>query len=115
MPTAFDGVVNDAKGELFDVARNLLFLQNAFRVYARNGEFLARSADSQELRTLLLDFKKCGVEDLNGIYQALYVQLCAIFELFVRRLILAYVKELCRIRPDYTAIESRQDQSLLRN
>jgi RiboL-PSP-HEPN len=113
--TSFEAIANHLYGDLTEIGHNLDFTRTAYKIFSRSGEFLSLAAASPSHRQLLEEFKQQRIEDLNSLYQGLFIQLYASFEWFFRALIGVYVDELCRLFPQYDVLDKRKGQPLACN
>lgn len=113
--SAFEGVTAQFRGDLDEIRRNLEFARTAFKILPKVGEILSLVAGSEQLRLLMEEFKQQKVNELNSLYQGLYVQLCASFEWFMRKLVSACIDELCQSKPPYEILADRRSQLLSQN
>jgi hypothetical protein len=95
------------KADLAEISRTLDFVHISFRVSAQSGNIISRVADDRELRELLVELQKKKLTEITAVYQALFVQVWAAFELFIRNLIIAYVEEFCVAKSDFSALQKQ--------
>jgi hypothetical protein len=93
------------EADLVEIGKTLNFVQMSFRVYAQTGNMLPYVAEVGELRELLVHFRNNKLTDVSSIYQAMFVQIWAAFEFFVRGLIISYLEGFCSRRRDFSSLE----------
>jgi RiboL-PSP-HEPN len=91
--------------DLDELSLMLDFISASFKVYSRSGAILSNVAQDGDLRQLMIDFRDAKINDLTVLYQALYVQVWAAFEGFVRKLLVAYLEAFIDRKSDFDTLE----------
>ncbi len=96
-----------ADGDLEEIAAQASFLSSTSKIVAASGPLIAFVQPDGALRALMADFRKNQIDDINLLYQGLYVQILASYEVFVRRLIAEFVEAVGRQEKTFAALERR--------
>jgi hypothetical protein len=91
--------------EFAEIQKELEFVQQSFRIFGRTGQLLPHLIHLPELRQLLLDWRQTNLIQINFIYQAFLVQAWAVFELFIRRLVVSYLEEFAERKADFKTLD----------
>jgi hypothetical protein len=93
------------EADLAEVSGILDFVTSSFRIYSKSGNVLERVNDDSELRELFIQFRERKLDELNVLYQSLFIQAWASFESFVRKIPIAYLDEFVSRKDDFESLE----------
>jgi hypothetical protein len=92
----FKAALAKADGDLGEIVALTSFLGSTMKVVAESGGIAAYVGQDATLRRVIADFRKDKIDDLNVLYQGLYIQVFSTYEAFVRNLIAEFVDEVAR-------------------
>jgi hypothetical protein len=103
--TRIDDSYASLQAEFAEIQKELEFVQLSFRIFGRTGQLLSHINNIADLRQLIVDWRQTNLVEINFIYQAFLVQAWAVFELFIRRLVISYIEEFLERKADFKTLD----------